>query len=170
MFGSPPARPFVQLDWIEIFHQGKRVASHVRFLTRKGLCATLDEHMPEAHRRYKGWSPERFIRWASKCGESTAKFIEQLLASRKHPEQSYRSCLGVMRLAETYGQARLEAACRRALFIRSYSYKSVKSILQHGLDEQPLPELETASKATQENHANIRGASYYRSGRRTPSC
>jgi transposase len=156
---------------IEIFHQGKRVASHVRFTSTKGLCATVDEHMPEAHRRYKGWSPERFIRWASKCGEATAKLIEQLLASRKHPEQSYRSCLGVMRLAETYGQARLEAACRRALFIRSYSYKSVKSILQHGLDEQPLPE-PVSSKATRADHANIRGASYYRSGEegRTPSC
>ena len=85
--------------------------------------------MPEKHRQMGDWTPDRFIRWAEKIGPSTAALITAVLNSRRHPQQAYRSCLGLLRLAKCHGDARLEAAATRALAIGSYSYRSVESIL-----------------------------------------
>ena len=87
--------------------------------------------------------------------------MAKVMASRKHPEQGYRSCLGILRLAQKYGAQRLENACRRALVIRGYSYKSVKSILDRGLDGQPLPEANPSRQSEPIVHNNIRGKDYY---------
>jgi len=122
---------------IEIFFQGKRVASHRRS-PHTGRFTTQKEHMPKSHRQYAEWTPERLIRWASKSGEHTATLIERILASRPHPQQGFRSCLGIMRLGKRYGQDRLEAACKRALAINALSYKSIESILNKGLDNQEI--------------------------------
>ncbi len=145
---------------VECFHKGKRVASHPRS-HRKGYHSTLPEHMPKAHQHYAGWSPERLVRWAEKTGPATAELVASILASRAHPQQGYRSCLGVMRLGKQYGDERLEAACRRALAIGATSFKSLQSILKRGLDAQPLPSTE-APTAAPIAHANVRGADYYR--------
>ena len=110
--------------------------------------------MPEKHRQMGEWTPERFIRWAEKIGPATAA----LLDSRRHPQQAYRSCLGLLRLAKCYGDARLEAAAGRALAIGSYSYRSVESILNHRLDETSSEPFERAAPV---EHDNIRGALYY---------
>ena len=97
--------------------------------------------MQEKHRRFaKQWSPERFSRWAETIGPATAALITEVLHARRHPEQSYRSCLGILRLAKTYSDARLEAAAQRALTLGAHSVRSVESILKHRLDEQPLHE------------------------------
>ena len=150
---------------IEVFHQGKRIASHLRVVDtprNKGRHTTVAEHMPAAHQRHADWSPARLIGWAEKTGEHTALVVSQILESRPHPEQGFRSCLGIMRLGKLYGEGRLESACSRAHRLRSYSYKSIQSILKHGLDAQPLePELPSDTPTTQE-HRNVRGAEYYR--------
>ena len=145
---------------VECFHKGKRVASHVRS-HQKARHSTIPEHMPKAHREYVAWDPKRLIRWAATVGTATASAVEKILASRAHPQQGFRSAMGLIRLGKRYGNERLEAACVRALSNRVASYQSVSSILQKGLDRLPLPETETPSKVPL-NHCNIRGTLYYR--------
>jgi transposase len=151
---------------VEIYHQHKRIASHARATSpfSKGRHSTVTEHMPKAHQKYLEWTPGRFISWAGKVGEATALVVQTILENRPHPQHGYRSCLGIMRLGKLYGEARLEAACKRACFLRSFSFQSIKSILQHQLDKEPLPQSpEPTNQNTQKLHANLRGASYYQS-------
>lgn len=147
---------------VEVYHQGQRVASHVRSPQRGGFT-TLVEHMPENHRQWGEWNPERLVRWARSIGPVTAELVAAILASRPHPEQGYRSCLGVLRLGKEYGPERLEAACGRALGARALSYRSVKSILVHRLDAGALAEVGTAQRtaAAPLQHRNVRGAEYF---------
>lgn len=144
---------------VEILHGGRRVASHVRS-QRPGVYTTNPAHMPAAHRAHLEWSPSRLIAWGARVGPQTAAFIEQLLDSRPHPEQGYRSCLGLMKLARTYSRERLEAACHRSLKIRALSYRSVKSILVSGVDRLPLQPSLPLRLPTQ--HPHLRGPDYYR--------
>jgi transposase len=146
------------VNTVECFYRNQRVASHARSY-RVGHHTTLREHMPESHRRYGDWSPERLVRWARQYGSSTAEVVTRILQARRHPEQGYRSCLGILRLEKTYGPDRLEAACQRALLLGTLRYKSVESILKHGLDQQSsTPEVESP---VPDDHDNIRGPSYY---------
>lgn len=144
---------------IEVYFKGNRVASHPRVDT-PGRHSTLSEHMPTSHKEYSEWSPERFTRWAQEIGPHTVDLVQALLAARTHPQQAYRSCLGILRLATRYGNERLEAACKRALPSGIRSYKGVKNILDAKLDRLE-PEAEP-HPATLSSHANIRGESYYR--------
>ena len=144
---------------VELFQRGKRVASHRRSAL-KGRHTTVAEHMPRAHRQYASWTPERLVRWAEKSGPATAELVSTILASRKHPQQGFRSCLGLMRLGKTYTDQRLEAACQRALALGAVSFKSVQSILKTALDQQPLPETST-QQSLPIDHPNIRGSKYY---------
>ena len=111
-----------------------------------------------AHHRFSKWSPQRLIGWAEKTGPATAQLITAILHSRRHVEQGYRSCLGILRLGERFGDARLEAACQRALTIKALSYRSVESILSHGLDAQALV---PPSPAPSLQHDNLRGPEYF---------
>lgn len=146
---------------IELFHRGKRVAAHARGQGR-GRHSTVPEHMPSAHRAYAGWTHERMRAQADATGPATAALIEAIMRSRKHPEQGFRSAVGILRLAKSYGPERLEAACERALAIGAHSYTSLASILKSGLDRQPRPGQagEPAGDRPIE-HANIRGPRYY---------
>jgi transposase len=144
---------------IEIFHGGQRVAAHVRSYVH-GAPSTNPEHMPSTHRAHAEWKPSRILAWAEKVGPNTHALCEVILRERHHPEWGFRSCLGLFRLAKQYGEARVEAACTRALFAGARSYRPVKMILQHGLDAQPLPELE-APATTSATHSNVRGRDYY---------
>ena len=143
---------------IECFYKSKRVASHIRS-HHKGRHSTVKEHMPKSHQKWAEWTPQRFVRWAAKIGPHTQSLIENVLNSRAHPQQGFRSCLGILRLAKGYGNDRLEAACRRAVVIGGTSYRSVESILKHNLDQKPLPD--QSSKNPPIEHINIRGARYY---------
>jgi len=105
--------------------------------TGRGRHTTVPEHMPSSHRRYAEWTIERILREAATIGPSTAKLAGLILESRPHPEQGYRACLGILRLARQYGADRLEAACDRGLDIGARSYGSIQSILKHGLDRRP---------------------------------
>jgi hypothetical protein len=114
--------------------------------------------MPPAHQKYQEWSPERITRWAQTIGPQTAQLVQALMGSRKHPQQAYRSCLGLLRLGNHYGQDRLEAACRRAFAAGIYSYKGVKNILDAKLDQLQVDEPPTVVPPA---HKNIRGQEYY---------
>jgi len=144
---------------VEIFHKGKRVASHRRSYA-PGRHSTIPEHMPKAHQKHLEWTPSRLIQWASKMGSSTEALVSAILEDRPHPEQGYRSCLGILRLEKLYGADRLEAACLRALRAGARSYKRVESILKRGLDRTPLPD-DSPDTATSSSHENVRGPDYY---------
>jgi transposase len=143
---------------IEIFFNNQRIASHRRS-NALGRHTTLSEHMPPAHQKYQEWSPDRFTRWAQTIGPHTTQLVQALLTSRKHPQQAYRSCLGLLRLASRYGEERLEAACCRALPAGIHSYKGVKNILDAKLDQV---EPEEPAPVVPPSHENIRGQTYYR--------
>jgi transposase len=143
---------------IECFVQRKRVASHPRSF-QKGRHSTVAAHMPKGHQDYADWTPERLIRWAAKTGPRTASLTEAILASRQHPQQAFRSAMGLMRLAKVYTPQRLEAACDLALDGGATNYKSVKSILSTGLDQQPRQQTLPISDPIA--HDNIRGGHYY---------
>ena len=142
---------------VEIFHKGQRVASHPRRPGRRAHV-TVPEHMPSAHRRYAKWTPARLLAAAEKLGPSVTAFCEAVMADRPHPEQGFRTCLGVLALARSYEPARLDAACRRGLSIRARSVASIRSILQTGLDRAFLED-EAGQLPLQ--HPNIRGQGYY---------
>ena len=143
---------------VEIFLRGERVAVHQRMSGNHGHT-TLAEHMPSAHRRYQGWTVERIRRDAKAIGPATAALCDLILEERPHPEQGFRACLGIVRLARSFGPERLEAASNRAIDIGARSYGSVKSILDKNLDRQSRQP--RAAEATAIDHSNIRGPRYY---------
>jgi transposase len=142
---------------VEAFRKGQRVASHARSVLSH-QHTTLKEHMPPAHRAYAEWSPSRFIRCAQKTGPQTARLVQTILESRAHPEQGYRSCLGILRLEKHYAKERLENAAARALRYSNLSLKALRKILENGLDR--LEERDSATAALPA-HDNIRGGQYY---------
>jgi transposase len=144
---------------VEIFHGGQRIAAHRRSLVR-GQHTTDPAHMPKAHQRHLEWSPSRLIDWARTIGPQTAALVQAILADRPHPEQGYRSCLGILRLAKRYGPERLEAACTRAVAVEARSYRHVDSILKHGLDRL-TPPAASAQLTFTPVHEHVRGRDYY---------
>jgi transposase len=149
---------FTQLT-VEVFFNGRRVASHAR-LTGRGRFATELAHMPRAHRAHAEWTPSRLIAWAAQTGPATGRLVAGMLERRPHPEQGYRACLGLMRLGRVHGADRLEAACLRAERLRSYRYRTVEHILINQQDRLPLDEPAPARPAL--THENLRGATYYK--------
>jgi transposase len=143
---------------VEIFHKGTRVASHA-FSPVSNRHTTIPEHMPSAHRRYAYWTPAHIMQEAAKIGPAMQALFEAIMKAKPHPEQGFRSCLGILRLAKSYGPARLEAACRRGNDIGARSYGSIASILRHGLDRAYAQE--KAPEGAPIRHANIRGQGYY---------
>ncbi len=144
---------------VEIWLRGNRIASHRRS-HKKGRHTTNPEHMPASHRAHAEWSPSRLVRWATKVGPETATLVALILRDRPHPEQGYRSCLGIMRLGKTYGPERLEAASSRAVAVGARSYKHVAAILKNGVDRLP-PLTEPPANHNTVTHTNVRGPSYY---------
>jgi transposase len=161
---SVPHRLLRQKVWarvtektIEVFHDGQRVAAHLRSPPDR-RHTTLRDHMPSSHRRYADWTPEKIRRVAAEIGPGTEALVAAILSERSHPEQGFRSCLGILRLTRTHAPERLEAACLRALEIGARSYTSVNSILKTRLDRRrPDP----AADGPTISHPNIRGAGYF---------
>ena len=155
------ARQKVDVRWsattVEVFKKGERIASHPRS-SLKGRHTTLKAHLAPAHQEVAGWSAARLLRWAATIGPHTEAAIAHLFHARAHPQQGYRAALGILRLAKAHGEERLEAACQRACQIESISYRSIASLLKHGLERQPR----TPAQATLPlDHANVRGPKYY---------
>jgi transposase len=148
---------------IECFFQGGRVAAHVRSYL-KGGHTTLEEHMPSAHRKHMKWTPGRLLNWGQNIGAGTRGVVQWQLENRPHPEQGYRACLGLLNLTKTYGEERLEAACRRALAMGSPTRKRIIAILKANLDRHPdlFLAADTAAATASRTHTNVRGADYFR--------
>jgi transposase len=146
---------------VEIFRRSVRLDSYLRSYHRGGF-STRTEHMPSAHREHAAWTPSRILDWAAKTGPQTAALARAILDERRHPEQGYRSCLGLLRLGKRYGAERLEAASARAHAAGARSYKSVAAMLAAGLDRlPPLDESKPKSDGAPVAHENIRGPKYY---------
>jgi transposase len=147
---------------LEVFHKGRRVALHPRpSYFAPGGYSTIPAHMPKSHRKHLEWTPTRLIHWGQSVGPKTRQLIEAILEHRPHPEQGYRSCLGILRLAKQYGNERLEAACDRAVLVRARSYRHVASILKNGLDRLPPPKSTPETPTLPFTHENVRGGDYY---------
>lgn len=146
---------------VEVFQGGKRVAVHPRSRVKFGY-STLPEHMPPAHRKWLEWTPQRIINWAAKAGQNVAALVERLMSSRPHPEQGFRSAIGIIGLGKKVGDFRLDAACRRAIAIGGETYRCVARILEHGQDRLPLPGATPTSPVL--THSNLRGGTYFATG------
>ncbi len=143
---------------VEIFSEGSRVASHQR-CQKNGQYKTTFEHMPSSHQAQASWTPQRILKWAETIGPSTQVVCEAIMAARFYPEHSFNQCRGIFHLAsKVYTPERVEAACERAIAIKSPTYRSVVSILKNGLDAVPLS---PPTPPTSIEHRNIRGTLYY---------
>ena len=151
---------------IEIFYNHNRIASHRRLYGRKEQYSTVSEHMPASHQQYLEWNGDRFRKWAEQIGSCTYQAVDAILTSKRVEQQSYRSCMGLLKLADKYSVSRLEAACRKALsFTAAPSYKSIKNILDTGSDLMEAPDKTATGNHTEpakSSHALTRGADYYR--------
>ena len=145
-------------ETVEIYAGQQRVAVH-RCSAIRGAHTTAADHMPASHRAHREWTPAKLITWGLSIGAACGSLVRWQMEHRPHPEQGYRACLGLQRLARQYGAQRLEAACARAMSIRSPTYRSVNSILTRGMDRHPLPG--TPARATPPAHENVRGPDYY---------
>jgi len=143
---------------IEVLHHGTRVAAHARRHTRGGYT-TDPAHRPKSHQQHVEWTPSRLVRWGASIGAATGAIVAYMLDSKPHPEMGYRACLGLFSLGKRYGDARLEAAAARAQTSGAMSYRSIRSILTHGLDQSPLAP--AAATRLPPTHDNVRGAAYY---------
>ena len=139
---------------VEIFHQGERVASHMR-AARKGAAVTCPDHRPRHHRDRLDWTPDRFQQWAAKTGPQTAALVAGILGRMKHPEQAYRTCCGLLQLGQRRGAAALEAAAAEAVARQLFTYHAVAAFTKRGA--AAAAEAPAAVPA----HDNVRGAEYY---------
>lgn len=143
---------------VEILHSHRRIAVHNK-LFKKRSVSTVKEHMPSWHKDYAEWSPSRILNWAGTIGCCCQEICKKIMDSHKHPEQGFRSCMGVISLGKRFSKERLENACKRALKIGGISFKSIQSILNKGLDMQKLS---TNTNTINIEHENIRGSNYYK--------
>jgi len=143
---------------LEIYHNNVRIATHFR-CRRKNGYTTQKDHMPESHKWQDNWNPEKLTARAESKGESVVAVIETVLSSRQHPEQSFKTCMGILSLSKIYGDIRLDKACKCALDYENCSYKMIKNILNNNMD---LVNAESSGLNTAlPEHENIRGNQYY---------
>ena len=146
---------------VAILHNGQRVAAHAR-THNKNVYVTVEAHRPPSHQKHLQWTPERMQRWGASIGAHTGAMIEAIIKGAAHPDQAYRRCLGLLRLAKRYGNDRLEPACDRALQLQAIGYHYVRNILEKGLETADLPEQGEPSAPL--SHDNVRGPVYYAGG------
>ncbi|MFC2132063.1 IS21 family transposase [Bacteroidota bacterium] len=144
-------------SYVEVYLDYKRIAFHKRDYNLYKY-STIKEHLPSHHQFVSDWSPGFFINWAKGIGRYTENYIQCVLNGKAHPEQAYKSCIGILKYGKELGYQRLENACKRASHYNSYSYTSIKRILSKGLDKL---EIENKDQYTLPMHENLRGGSYY---------
>lgn len=146
---------------IEVFYNNNRICSHPKLHGREGQYSTLEEHMPEDHKKYTTWNSERFISWAETIGSNTTIVIKSIFSVHKVEQQGYKGCMALLKLADKYAVNRLESACEKALtYTPNPSYKSVQTILKTGQDKIPKDEISTNNTASTD-YGFTRGADYY---------
>jgi transposase len=143
---------------VEIFRGGRRMACHRRAAPGDMGATTLNDHRPASHRRHAEVTPQMLRERAARIGPATVILVDVILRDRPHPEQGFRSCLGILRLGRSHGAERLEAACDRALQIPARTLTSVRSILLNRLDGRRPVQPPEAPPIT---HANIRGPQFF---------
>ena len=149
---------------VEVFYGGNRICSHPRLYGRFNQYSTIQAHMPPEHQKYVQWNGERFIHWAGKVGSNTQVVVRAILGSYKVEQQGYKSCMGLLKLADKYTPERLENACKRALeYTPRPSLKNIQAILASGQDKA-IPEQSTAT-ASSSQYGFTRGADYYGRGK-----
>lgn len=148
---------------IEIYYNHVRICSHARLYGRAGQYSTIPDHMPPNHKEYIAWDGDRFLAWACKIGDYTRELVQQVLASKKIEQQAYKSCFGILTLADKYSAVRLENACQKALTLRSASYTTVNNILKNGMDKADIP-VESSNKKVISINTKVRGKEYYAGG------
>ncbi|MCL2479609.1 MAG: IS21 family transposase [Treponema sp.] len=149
-------------NMIEVFYNGNRITCHKRLYGRPGQYSTIIEHMPENHRQYAQWNAERFITWSSGIGPFTEKVVKAIIASRKVEQQSYKTCIAILKLADTYTAVRLEGACEKAFCFNSCpSFRSIKTILKTGTDTRPKEPLVDGGGNNTQQYAFTRGKAYF---------
>jgi hypothetical protein len=152
-------------NMVEVFYGGNRIASHVRLYGQPNQYTTVVEHMPENHQQYTKWNAEQFIAWAKSIGEYAEAVVKALLSVRTVEQQSYKSCIALLKLADKYSVSRLESACRKALsYSPNPSLKSVQTILKTGSDKISESVKEDAG-GNSSAYGFVRGASYYGGGK-----
>ena len=119
---------------IEIYSNSKRIASHKRTYRQRTYC-TSDDHRPKSHQEHLKWNPQRIQEWATSKGEIVGELIELLFQSKRHPEQAYRSALGIIRLGDKYGDQRLREACRRAVELQAPTYRTISNLLKNKMEQ-----------------------------------
>ncbi len=142
---------------VEVYYKYNRIALHPRSKTTFNYT-TVKEHLASTHQFVTDWTPQRFIDWAASIDEDVKQFITLLLEKKQHPEQSYKSCMGVLSYVKKVGNQRLANACKRALEYNIYNYKIIGKILENGydmLEDKPDQPIELP------DHHNIRGENYY---------
>ncbi|MFZ5987718.1 MAG: IS21 family transposase [Bacillota bacterium] len=145
---------------IEVFYNHNRIASHRRLYGRKGQYSTIVEHMPEDHQKYLEWNGDRFRKWAERIGRNAYQVVDAILTSKRVEQQSYKSCMGLLKLADKYSVEHLEVACKKALsYTATPSYKSIRNILTTGQDKSQIEP--DNPETTHNNHGITRGAGYY---------
>ena len=145
---------------VYIFHDHQQIACHERSRLRF-QHSTQEGHMPPEHWAYKTQSKTKFMAWAQQIGPATAQQLEAIFNTKAYEEQAFRSIRGVQYLNSCYGSERLEAACKRANALGIVGQRSLRSMLKHHLEREPLPDERT--KVVTLHHANLRGQTYYQS-------
>jgi len=149
-------------NMLEVFYQNTRIASHRRIFGHPGQYSTVLEHMPDNHKEVAQWNAERFIKWASDIGQYTQQAVKEIIASRRVEEQSYKSCMALLKLADTYSVERLEMACGKALsYTATPSFRSIRTILKTGSDRLNTTISEDNTIQAENKFAFTRGAVYY---------
>lgn len=143
---------------VEVYHNYERIAIHERLKTPFAY-STEPDHMASTHRFVSEWSAERFLSWAESIDASVQLYLLEILRTKKHPEQAYKSCMGVLSFEKKVGKERLIDACKRGLDYGLYNYKTIEKILQKGLDKEYEKVQEELAMPT---HENIRGQEYYK--------
>jgi hypothetical protein len=141
---------------VEFFYNYERIAIHKRIKSPYNYT-TEKEHLASSHRFVSDWTPERFLTWAEGIHEDVRLYILKILDRKQHPEQAYKSCVGVLGFAKKVGNERLIKACQRALGYGLYNYKTIQKILENKLEEQQ----EETEQLPMPAHDNIRGENYY---------
>ena len=145
---------------VAIYHENVRVAQHRRY-RKKGQYTTKSEHMPRHHQFFESWSAQKFTSWAKTIGEETSEVVSRLLEQKQHEQQAYKSCLGVLNLAQEVGSERLNWACRRALNYSRVSYRDVRGYLDEILRHEKSDE-DDSQVLLFTDHKNLRDSAMYK--------
>lgn len=150
---------------VEVYCKNERIAIHRREKSH-GKYTTKPEHMPSHHKVFSDWSPQRIIDWGTKIGTSVVRLAQTILNHYDHPEQGFKTCMGIFHLERVYGSSRLDNACYIALAVKNYSYRFVKNVLENRMENQDMAEYLFKEEAII-YHENLRGQKHYLSKKET---